>query len=1041
MREGLQRTVASEGFATAHAPVVPAPPPSATEDGRFTLHAASLTHRLSEQAAAAYPGPVERFEMLQLLGDGANGRVYAVRDRDLDREVAVKFLKADAPVPREEIDSFIAEARTTAALEHPNVLPVHEIDVNDGGQVYFSMKRIAGRSLGDAISASTDAQRADALTGPNRIVSVFIGVAHALSYAHHRRIVHQDVKPDNIMLGEFGEVLLVDWGSASRMDDPSPRLYGTPLYMSPEQARLERADARSDVYCVGASLFHALTLRQPTWADEVDAFWQKKKSGVIDPVSRSELRVSPAALIAIAVKAMAPLPQDRYARMEDLVRDLERYQAGLAVSAHRDSPWAILRRWHRRHARAIWSVAAAASVIVCLGAMLYGERLKQMATWGEPEVVERFADDAWRQRWIIPSGRFALKDGGIQSTGLLDCTLAFPTRLSGDVAVEFTGSVLTGARPCDLSLFWDRQVDPHENKAIGNSRTGGYMAQVGGRSNTFTGIRAVDGATLAISPFTLEVGREYVVRMEVIANQIRLLVDGRELCSYTDPFPLTGGWVTLYTFGAGKRISGIRIHRRSLPEQVPVTAIADASVRRGQFADAREVYDEIGQSNPHSEVGREAMYKAGLCCVRLGDEDGARSRWAPLAGSDWGERAKLHDIDVAVAAQDHPSVTDRIRSSVRSRVADVRAHAVGKWSEAVNAIATAVSEGRQDASDLPSYLSVYDQEFPDDPAAVQSAFNALVAIGRPDLALEKAGSQAYLAVKALGLLGRDDEAISRFGRNELTDPSYITSGRFQETNATSPTHHRYVELLVERGLFAKCERLDDPSSLLVTGRLQRLIESGDPNTGRFVVACAWMGRLDLVPATMQDSAEYLLATGDWRRALERGGKRMNWCMLVRHCAGLETFIAGDVGGAMDLFAVPRGREFCQRRFEFAHYAMVPFLRELAGDVGALDRSCREVEARERWTYMQRPWHIARWLLHHESDDEFLAQPALGYGAAELELLRGIDAERRGDRATAAAAYRRYLALPPWQRSSTVDPTPGRFAAWRADICYTAPADH
>ncbi len=258
------------------------PPDSPAVDTPMLAHP-SLATRLSHLGLAG-DGPSEsRFVVEGVLGQGATARVYAVLDRNLARAVAVKFLgDGERRSSVDDIASFIKEAQITASLEHPNVLPVHELDVNETGQVYFSTKRIEGRSLGALIEQSAVGRRAAAIADFNAVVNIFVGVCQALAYAHTNRIVHQDVKPDNIMVGNFGEVLLVDWGSAARMQaGERPRLYGTPLYMSPEQARGEGVDERSDVYCLGATLFHTLVLRHPTWCDNVDEFWRMKRAGIL----------------------------------------------------------------------------------------------------------------------------------------------------------------------------------------------------------------------------------------------------------------------------------------------------------------------------------------------------------------------------------------------------------------------------------------------------------------------------------------------------------------------------------------------------------------------------------------------------------------------------------------------------------------------------------------------------------------------------------------------------------------------------------------
>ncbi|MBA2481857.1 MAG: serine/threonine protein kinase [Planctomycetes bacterium] len=205
----------------------------------------ALRHRLVRFGFPGIGPEGRRFAVEHLLGAGATGRVYAVLDRNLDRSIAAKMLNAQ---PRnadaESISHFIDEARITASLQHPNVLPVYELDVDERGSVFFTTRRIEGRSLGEELNLSTPANRSARIATFNDIVSLFIAVGHALAYAHHRGIIHQDIKPDNIMLGEFGEVLLVDWGSAARLDGSPVRLYGTPLYMRVHESRTGPARIR-----------------------------------------------------------------------------------------------------------------------------------------------------------------------------------------------------------------------------------------------------------------------------------------------------------------------------------------------------------------------------------------------------------------------------------------------------------------------------------------------------------------------------------------------------------------------------------------------------------------------------------------------------------------------------------------------------------------------------------------------------------------------------------------------------------------------------
>ncbi len=440
-RQRLSSTLPASEFSAGAGVAPPQAGPSAARltDGQLDPSRKSI--RGPEDGSEGSDG---RFSIEGVIGSGATSSVIAVLDRNLGRSVAAKKLN---DCTGEDVSRFLEEARITASLQHPNVLPVYDLEVDARGEMYFLMKRVTGGSLADAINVSSHATRSPRIDGPNAIVSIFIGIANALACAHAAGIVHQDIKPDNIMLGEFGEALLVDWGSAVRMRATSSRLYGTPLYMSPEQARREFADERSDIYCLGGTLLHALLLRCPTWSDDSDEFWRRKRLGELDPISDAERKRVPTRLLAIALKALAPEPDRRYASTRDLIRDLESFQAGLAVSAYRDSWWDRIRRWHRRHARVLWTATASGTAILILAALLYGERLKEVAQWGPPAVVERFADDSWLQRWEITSGSGEVRDGRLITTGPQGTTLTFREPIRGDVAIDFEGEMLPGGFP------------------------------------------------------------------------------------------------------------------------------------------------------------------------------------------------------------------------------------------------------------------------------------------------------------------------------------------------------------------------------------------------------------------------------------------------------------------------------------------------------------------------------------------------------------------------------------------------------------------
>jgi serine/threonine-protein kinase len=276
------------------------------------------------------PPETDRYETLSELGRGGMGIVYRVRDRLLDREAALKVI-ADT-LSGADVARLRREAQVLAQLEHPGIVPVHDVGVLADGRSYYVMKLVRGETLSTKIAAAMP--RGEGLR-------VFVRVCDTVAYAHSRGVIHRDLTPRNIMVGEFGEVLVLDWGVAkvkgaaerSRPNDAPPStdavetkdgaVVGTPGYMAPEQVgRAAEADARSDVYALGRVL-----------RDIVDG-----PGGQWSPPLRS-----------IIAKATAPSPDARYGGAGELGRDVAAFLDGLTVIAHRESIPELIGRFARRH--------------------------------------------------------------------------------------------------------------------------------------------------------------------------------------------------------------------------------------------------------------------------------------------------------------------------------------------------------------------------------------------------------------------------------------------------------------------------------------------------------------------------------------------------------------------------------------------------------------------------------------------------------------------------------------------------------------------
>lgn len=270
------------------------------------------------------------------IGAGGSGSVRKAYDPILHRTVAMKVM---IPRPRNRVDRrnrFINEARTMAQLDHPNIVPVHDLVADARHAPYFVMKLVRGQTLEAVVGQhSKDSANPEAL---HRFLLIFLKVCDALAFAHSRGIIHCDLKPSNIMVGEFGEVYLMDWGVARHTtDDPSQSqsgagagLRGTPAFMSPEQAHgdLGALDQRTDIFGLGAVLYYILTGRAPFAGKSVtQSITRAKSCSFEDPKTVAGGPLS-AALVNIVKTAMAPNPVDRYATVLDLARSIEQFARG-----------------------------------------------------------------------------------------------------------------------------------------------------------------------------------------------------------------------------------------------------------------------------------------------------------------------------------------------------------------------------------------------------------------------------------------------------------------------------------------------------------------------------------------------------------------------------------------------------------------------------------------------------------------------------------------------------------------------------------------
>jgi serine/threonine protein kinase/tetratricopeptide (TPR) repeat protein len=385
---------------------------------------------------------ISRYTRSKLHAQGGIGKVWLAKDLSLNRDVALKELRPDRLRNPRVWARFVEEARITGQLEHPGIVPIYELTVDsETGQLYYTMKFIRGKTLAEASKEYHDACKAgkDDPVQFRQLLNAFTAVCQAVAYAHSRGVVHRDLKGQNVVLGDYGEVIVLDWGLAKVLDEqedlaaelepakqedvPSEpelsgvepgagrfktmqgQVLGTPAYMPPEQAagKLELVNQRSDVYSLGAILYELLCGNAPfLGSDTLDLLRRVRE---VPPEPPHAIRTGvPRGLEAIALRAMAKNPDNRYATAQELAADVARWLADEPVSVYRDPITVQIGRWARKHRTLLTAAAAIALVSIVglgIGNILIGRERDQVRA--QREVARQAVDEMYHDvasQWL-----------------------------------------------------------------------------------------------------------------------------------------------------------------------------------------------------------------------------------------------------------------------------------------------------------------------------------------------------------------------------------------------------------------------------------------------------------------------------------------------------------------------------------------------------------------------------------------------------------------------------------------------------------------
>jgi serine/threonine protein kinase/Leucine-rich repeat (LRR) protein len=586
----------------------------------------------------------EKYRVQKVLGKGGMGVVYEATDLHCDRPIAMKLLSTGTDLGEDDFRRFVTEARITSGLEHPNIVPVHELGKDARGNTFFTMKCARGFTLADVLRDIRSGKPAAVEHFPlGRLLTIFQKICDAVAFAHSRGVIHRDLKPGNIMIGDYGEVLVVDWGLAratkprgeangdgfqaseaiaaaeeiqgassvynfdtgrTGLKTVSGRVLGTPGFMAPEHIRGDSAaiDARADVYSLGAILYAILTLHVPVSGQNITELLRRIFAGDIvapadyysdDSIGRStETHTGPGS---------PHLPHCPGGRIPSMLSEITMKALAVSPSDRYQSVTELQKEIEDYQNGLIWHLV----------------------------VDEDFSGDEWRSRWDVVGGRHEIVEGGLRLQGGEPQMLLLKRELAGDLRIEFectqdgdylneVGCILDATRS---ERAWDTAVS-------------GYQFKYGAFNNSLN-ILARGDRSIFIQPLLRDT--VYHIRAERVGRRLSLTVNNREVTDVVDPNPLVGpnrrlvgllGWVAQTTYRR------VRIYTLGTPWRADLLDTAERHLFKGHYATASDLFQEVLASFPDAD--RTARAKAGLKAARDREEMLKRlPEWQALLAKAW----------------------------------------------------------------------------------------------------------------------------------------------------------------------------------------------------------------------------------------------------------------------------------------------------------------------------------------------------------------------------------------------------------------------
>ncbi len=948
------------------------------------------------------------------IGSELPGGDRLCRDRLLDRTVRVRT--ADSALA----DDLEREARFVARLEHAGIPAVHDVVRGDAGSLMV-MRNVEGITLASAIEDARNGLVRAELAGPAAVLRVLAKVCDALSAAHARGVVHRAVRSDAIIVGLHGEVVLGNWRAAMVAHErPATLRYVSD--MPPTQSH-ELDDLHTDIRAVGRCLYEALTL-DPYPKDAADP-----SAALV----ASEPQRLPQRAAVIIRRAIGSDRMQGYRSADELRADLERAAAELETSYQ-----APVRRSPRQSLRRSLLAVGLGLVLGAAGSAAFwlATRAPQEQGWGQPLARERFEDASWRNRWL-PDGeeQWELRQGRLVSIAPARALLIYRQRLTPPVAIEYTGQILPDERPCDLSVWWSEREGVLTEPAKFSEGARNWLIQAGAYENQYCAILRNPGdQRMAYNPMRLQSGRDYRIRVEIEGEYMSMSIDGVEVTRYRDRFPTTSGYLAIYGHFPGKAFDDITVWQKNRTGMVPATAMGDALLGFGHFADAATAYARVAEGD--NEESQRALFRQGLAERRAGRNDLSRETWARLTDPELSQAADALRLEDLFTTGQHDLFLERVQTFWRRHPAghdEIRQ----QWQQAMTRL-TAVPT--TDPVLVERYLAVRDQLFRDDPISAYEATTGLAFLQRYEDVLRLYPNERRAVTYALLALGRlnDVEKSPTAIPADRVQARLIRGDYLAVVQSPDLSNYQRAYILCKLGRAGEVDSVDHRihPALLHQGRAEEMLTNRAISPGMLREALIALGRFE--EAAGPGLADVPGSGGSWLAAVLlgrieeaeklRGGLLLPWARLMRAVeAGDRTAVADmrpRIGWPKNLSA---------NGFWFAPLVIAPMVDRFGGETDALRKSLERAEQEWGHVFARRAWFFARAALGKATDEEVLNMPVRSEAEAWLALAKALRAELADKPAEALASYRAFAALPLHKRlldNNTLDSQVETFVQWR-----------